>query len=462
MNDEEETQASGRRLPAIVAGTVSMAALAAFSVEAQEGGALATFGLSFGGEYRANNPDEDESSLTTGLTFALSSVTAVQSFALSADGRLILDESRDEFEFEQPGLSLSYARNSRSTIFDTSLSYRVQDVDGIEEVIDPVTETVIDLIDDDGTLESLQLTAGLETGRDARFGTDTQVSFTDRTYSGTSDPSLTDLESWQFSTALSFEVDPRIILSSNASYRETQEDDPAQTETRTTRLGLGGEFLIDPLWTASASLQYSLFETEEEEAGRRVLTENDGLGFSLGLNRQFRDGTLGISLSRETLDIGAEDSLRVFRNRSLHDGGELNWSLGLVSFPSGDVAPIISASYSRPTQRGSLSASFLQQTAVNDDDESVVSTSIALNYGQEINSVSGWSLSGSLSNVDNIGSDSDDQTRARIGVTYDHAVTRDWNLSTSLSHSVTYADSDRDNSASVLSLSLRRSFSFRP
>lgn len=462
MRDEEK-QATSRKLPAIVAGAVSTAALATFGVHAQEqGGALATFGLFFGGEYRANDPDEDESSLTTGLRFNLSSVTESQSFNLSADGRFILDESRDEFEFERPGLTLDYAWNNRSTAFDVGLSYRTQDVEGTEEVVDPITGTVVDLIDDDGTLESLRLTAGLETGREARFGTETRITFTDRTYSGTSDPDLTDLESWQFGTALRFEVDPRITLRTSANYRETQEDDAAQTENRTTRFGIGGEFLIDPLWSASANLQYSLFETEELFSGSRVLSEEDGVGFSLGLNRQFRDGNLGVSFARETSDIGAEDSLRIVRNRNLHDGGELSWSLGVVSFPNGDVSPVVSASYSRPTPSGSLSASLRQTTAVNSDDESVVSTAIALNYGHDINAVSGWSLNGSLTNVDIVGSDTGDQTRALVGVTYNHALTRDWNFSTSLRYRVTYADSDQDNSASILSLSLQRSFSFRP
>lgn len=461
MKDTEK-QAAGRKLPGIVAGTVSAAALAAFSVQAQEqGGALATFGLSFGGEYEIDDSGEDESSFTTGLSFDLSSVTRTHSFGLSADGRLLFDETG--LDFENPGIAVDYARANRSTAFDVGLSYSERDVEGEFEVIDPVTGIVTDLIDDDGTLESIRVNAGLETGRDAPFGTQTQFSYTGRTYTDTTDPNLADLESWQVSTALRFDVDPRISLRSSTSFRETQEDDAEQTESRTIRFGVGGTFLVDPLWTASLDLVYSRFETEEDDLlGNRVLTEEDGVGASLSVTRQFRDGTLGLSLARDVSDIGAEDSLGIFRNRAFANGGELAWSLGLVSFPSGDTAPIVSASYAMPTPRGSFSVSLQQQTAVDDDDRSVVSTAIAMDFGQAINATSGWSLNGSLTSVDVTGGDTDDQARLRVGVSYNHALTRDWDLSTALSHRVTYEGGEQNDSASTLSLSLERSFSFRP
>jgi hypothetical protein len=161
-------------------------------------------------------------------------------------------------------------------------------------------------------------------------------------------------------------------------------------------------------------------------------------------------------------DIGAEDSLGIFRNRAFANGGELAWSLGLVSFPSGDTAPIVSASYAMPTPRGSFSVSLQQETAVDDDDRSVVSTAIAMDFGQAINATSGWSLNGALTSVDVTGGDTDDQARLRVGVSYNHALTRDWDLSTALSHRVTYEGGEQNDSASTLSLSLERSFSFRP
>jgi hypothetical protein len=461
MKDEAK-QAAGRPRPAIVASlAVSLAGIAAFAVQAQDGGPLVTLGLSFGAQYEANDPDEDESSFSTGLSLDYSRATRSQTFRLSSDGRFVYDETTDGIEFQRPSLALAYSTGTRATAFDVGLSYSVQDVDGIEEIIDPITGEIADLLDDDGELESLQLSAGLVTGQDARFGTDTQVSLTDRSYSGTSDPSLTDLESWRIGTTLRFEVDPRITLTASGSLRETRRDNIEETEERTTVFGLGGEVLIDPLWTGSASLQYSIFETEQGIGAARILTETDRLGFSVGISRAFRNGSLGLTVARDASEDGVLDSVSLSRSHDLRNGGALNWSLGLNAFPDGGVAPISSLSWTQPTPDGSFSVN-LQQRATIDDDGDIVVTSLSMNYGQEINAVSGWSVNGSLTNVDNSAGSDNDQTRARIGLSYDRAVTRDWALSTSLSHNVTYAGDERDRSASVLSLSLRRSFSFRP
>lgn len=449
-------------LPGAIAGTLSAMALLVFAVQARgQEGTLATFGLSFGGSYTVNDPGENESDLASNLRFDLQSVTRTQSVGLSADGRLVFDGGR--VEFERPGITIDYARESRSTALNLGLSYSVRDVDGAAEIIDPVTGTVINLVDDDGTLESLGINAALVTGQDAPFGTQTSFSYVDRTYSGTADPDLTDLTNWQIGTTLRFDVDPRISLSTNASYRVTQEDDDEQTERRVTRFGVGGSFLIDPLWSASFDLGYSIFETEEDQPGLgRVITEENGTGFTLSVTRQFRDGSLSASLARDVSDNGTEDSLRLSRERALSNGGALAWSVGLISFPNGETAPVVSAAYTMPTPRGSFSASINQASSFNSDDESVVSTSIALNYDQAVNASSSWAVNGSVANVEVVGDQDQGQTRAQIGISYNHALTQDWDLSTALRHQIIYEDGEEDESASTLSLSLQRSFSFRP
>lgn len=458
---EKKRQAARKRPRSVMVGRVATVVLVVVAVQARgQEGPLATLGLSFGGSYTANDPGKDESDLTTRLSFDVSSVTQTQSFGISADGQFVFDE--EGLDFERPGLSLEYARANRSTAFDVGLSYRIRDVDGTEEVIDPVTLTVIDLIEDDGTLESIEATAGLETGRDAPFGTETRFRYTDRTYSETSDPDLTDLTSWQIDTTLRFDIDPRVSLRTSASHRVTEEDDETQTESRTTRLGFGGDFLIDQLWSASFELNYSIFATEQDFFGNRILDEEDGAGFSLLVTRQFRDGTLGLALGRSVSDIGAEDSLSAFRDRELVNGGEVSWSVGLVSFPNGETAPVVSASYAMPTPRGSFSARLQQSTSANSDDESVVNTLIGVDFDQAINANSGWSLNGSLSSVEIAGDEDRSQARAQVGISYNYALTRDWDLSTSLRHRITYEDGEENDRASILSLSLERSFSFRP
>jgi hypothetical protein len=442
----------------IAAGAASGAVLVAMGVQAQDQGTLVTLGLSFGGQYSANDPAADDYSLSTRLSFDLRSSTRQgQSFGLSADGRLVLDE--DGFGFDRPGLSGDYAFTNRSTALRFGASFREQDVDGETPVLDPDTLSVVDFIEDDGTRQTLGLTASLQTGLDARFGTDTRLSYNARRFTGTSDPGLTDLDTWQASTALRFEIDPRFTLRGSASYRQSEEEDAANTERRTTRVGIGADLALDRLWSATVDLSYSRIETERDIIGT---TRTEGGGFALGIDRAFRTGTLGVSLARQITETGPEDSLRLRRELDLANGGSLAWSLGVVSFDNGETSPIGSIAYSAPTPRGNFSVNLQQSTAVNSDDLSTVRTILGITYGEEITATSGWSLNGSLASVDVVGSSADDQLRAEIGLGYNHALTDDWDLSTRLRHRVTYEGGDRDTSASILSFSLERSFSFRP
>jgi hypothetical protein len=459
MKDNDE-QARGGRAPWIVAGAAAGLCVLTVGGQAQEGGTLATLGLSFGGQYTANDPGEDESSFATDLSFDLLTVTQSQSFGLSADGRFLQDETG--FGFENPGLSLDYVRANRSTALSFGMSYRERDVDGELAVIDPLTLSFVDFIEDDGTLQILDTTLGLQTGLDAKFGTDTQISFTSRTYSGTSDPDLTDLETWQASTGLRFEIDPRITLRASANYLERQEEDILRTARRNASAGIGADLALDPLWSASVGLSFFSLETERDDGlGGRIATQQDGAGFSVALNREFRTGSLGLALARQITTNGAEDSVQVSRDRVFANGAELAWSLGLVSFENGDAAPVASLAFDLPTPRGGFSVDLQQTTAIDEDDRNVRRTILDLGYNQEINSVSSWSLDGSLAGVEVVGA-TDDQFRAELGVGYSHALTQDWALSTRLRHRVTYENGSRDNSASILSLSLQRSFSFRP
>ncbi|WP_166486307.1 outer membrane beta-barrel protein [Jannaschia sp. CCS1] len=434
----------------------------AIGVQAQEIGTLATFDLSFGGQYTVGDgSDADESLLTTDLGFTLQSITRAQSFSLSADGRLQFDE--DGGGIENPGLAADYTRANETTALSLGVSYSLDEVDGEMDILDPLTQSVINFIDDDGTLETVTATAGLQTGLDARFGTDTQFSYSSRRYSGTSDPDLTDSDILQASMALRFDVSPAISLEVTANHVRREESGGTNESRETSRAGIGAEILLDPLWTATVDLQYSDISTEVDDGfGGRLISGQTGTGFTLTVNREFRTGTLGVSVSRQIAANGAEDSVRVSRTMELANDGVLSWSLGLVSFSNGDTSPIASFAYAVPTRRGNFAVNLQQMTALNEGDQSVISTVAGLSYNLSTTEISRWSLTGDLTRVDVVGSDTEDQQRLEVGVSYSHALTRDWDLSAGVSHRVNYAGGDQDSSASTLSIALGRSFSLRP
>jgi hypothetical protein len=460
----QKKQARRRAIPWIAAGTASGAVLLGMGVQAQEQGRLATFGLSFGGQYTADDPNAapDATRLTTGLSFGLSSVTPRgRSFGLFANGDIQLDE--EGLSFARPGIFVDYALVNRSTALNFDASFREQDVDGNFTQFDPLDPLSVDFIQDDGTRQTLRLAAGLQTGLDAPFGTDTLLSYNGRRFVDTSDPSLTDLDIFLFITSLRFEINPLFTLRTTASYEQSDEVGGENTDRDTARVGIGAVLALDQLWSAAVDLNYSRIDNESDNGlGGRDFTQTEGIGFVFGIDRQFRTGTLGFSLEREITENGPNDSFRVRRDREFSNGTVLDWSLGLISFDGEEISPIGSLAYSTATPRGNFSVNLVQSTAVDEDDRTTLNTSLGIDYTREINTTSSWSLNGALGSINYINNDTEDELSTVIGLGYNHALTRDWDLVTSLSHRVNYVGSDIDDTASILSFSLERSFSFRP
>jgi hypothetical protein len=86
---------------------------------------------------------------------------------------------------------------------------------------------------------------------------------------------------------------------------------------------------------------------------------------------------------------------------------------------------------------------------------------IALNYNQEINSVSSFDVSFGLGRSDEISGDESD-TRANLGVSYRHALTREWDWV--LGYEARYLLEDGGDPATGNRIFTRidRSFAFRP
>lgn len=435
------------------------------AVRAQEiGGPLVTLGLGFGADYEDNDPGDDDTSVFTDLQFSVQNRTRLSEVELVLDGRLQSEDG--SFELEDPGAAFLYGRANRSTAVDFSVSYREQDADGQIFVPDPLDFSTVDLIEDVGSRETVRVDAGLRTGLNARFGTNTQFSFTDRSFSGTTDPDLTDLEVFRGSTALRFDINPALSLRVTGAYVNSDEDDIAETERETVRVGVGATADIDQVWSVSADLRYSRIETDTLSivSGDSRSAVEEGGGFDVSVVRTMTNGTLGLSLGREITETGTRDNIRLSRALSMANGSDIAGSIGLVSFEDDDPSVVGSLSFQLPTPRGGLSVSFEQRARFDEDDGNVINTFLSGRYESSINSVSNWAVFGSLARVDGLDdlSSEDDQTTVRAGVSYNYAVTRDWDLSAAFDYRVDFEDGSETDQTSIVSLTLQRSFSFRP
>jgi hypothetical protein len=449
-----------RRLAALLLGCgLGVSGLAgALAQEAEEGGLFARIDLAAGIRAETGQGSDDETTARAGLAFGIDSVTRSQIFRFRAGADLEFD--RDGADLARPEASLSYVLASRATELGLDLAYRESDLD----------RTRADEIDSDdeilargGRRTSASAALRLITGREAPFGTQTRLSWSQRDYADTTDPDLFASTTLEASTVLRFEIDPAVTLRLTASLSQREDEDSVSTEKTTTRLGAGATVALDRAWTLELDAIATTITTERDSAlfGLRTRTETDGLDAQLKATRALRNGTLSFRLGREVETTGSRTTLELARALELKEG-TLSGTLGLVRFETGTLRPVATLSLSRAlTPTSTLSASLTRSAAVSDDDEDILRTRLSLALDQEIDARSRWSASMGLAEVEVVDG-TGDQRRIDLGLGYRRQLTRDWDLSADLSHRLTWEDGAREDSITTLSLNVARSFVFRP
>ncbi|MGB3554659.1 MAG: hypothetical protein WBA25_08470, partial [Jannaschia sp.] len=189
----------------VAAMGVAFAAVPSGIVLAQEavaGRPLVTVGVSSGLSLEDGGSGPSEIGLDTQLSFGLSAATRAQRFAVTTTGLFDLSDPAAADPF-RPDAGLSYGYETKDIAFSTDLLYSVREIDSTF----PIDEFEgADLISDTGSRTDTTLRFGLETGRTARFGTETEVELRDRSYTGTTNPDLTDLRSRSIASTLRFDL----------------------------------------------------------------------------------------------------------------------------------------------------------------------------------------------------------------------------------------------------------------
>ncbi|MEM1340696.1 MAG: hypothetical protein AAGF68_00145 [Pseudomonadota bacterium] len=418
-------------------------------------GTLFTLTLGLGYSYEDEEDEPSESFLTGLVDAALVANTSNQRFAFSAGGLVELDE--DDTNIERANTALNYAIFNRNTEASVDLAFRETEVDGddLDEDFD-----ADDLVDDDGTRETLTAGLRLITGRAARFGTDTRLGFREINYADTTDPDLVDETEFSFSTDLRFTVDRRIELGAFVTWSETEEDDAANRIETEVTAGLRGNFLLDRAWTGAFSL--AVGENDIEEFG--LDSTEDIVRASAAFARFMPNGTLAIETDLDSEDDAAITTLSVTRTLGLANGAALAASIGAAHYDNADTSrALFGLSYDNEIARGRFLSVAFNQTADRDDDDSeILRSTFDITYDQALTRNSQLRLTGGLAGIEVVDDTDDDTLRANIGVSYRHDLAQDWSFVASADHTVLYEDGERDDSESVLSLGVERRFSFRP
>jgi hypothetical protein len=388
--------------------------------------------LSAGLSYDTNEELEDPSPGDTtranlGATFGLVNETLVSRLAAS-----VLTEMRyesgpgedDGIEFRIPLGTLSYEREGIDSFATLNGRYFYDRVDDdvlvfLDEDLNPV-----DLLVDGGDLRRWTLDGRVGFGQASPIGAEAGFYYDNRDYIDVTDPDLYDRTDYGVDGVLSFSLTPTLRGRVTGAISRLEEDDVTETVTDTRNVGIGANYDIDAATVFSGDVAY----TSIEETFFDTLTDTtEGWVFDFSLQREVSNGTVGAALSR-TLTEAVERTELTFARAMELPSGELSYTLG-VSVPDsdGDTRFVGDVTYARELPSGSFSVSASQDTVTSDDEEDTLVTRVAVDYNYEINSVSSLGLNFGLGRSEDIGGGtSDTDVRANAGVTYRHALTREW------------------------------------
>ncbi|PZX13505.1 hypothetical protein LX81_03290 [Palleronia aestuarii] len=436
---------AGRRPPGLAALALSgvCAGLLVHGAQAQEAGRELNIGTSLGVQANDNlNLDSDSegstTSATAGFDFALLLANIGQSFALSGDFQLRSSNGPDE-DAVSDGLSsadlrLRYNRESRDARFGVNgfLSRREvaliepldivdlldPDGDGVPNLDDPLVLDDLDVATQRGTRLSFGLDTTLELRRTAPFG---------------------------------------IILSAGLSGLRYDDSSTGGLEDENRhRAGIGLRFDLNPVTQARLDLDYSSYEQDNDDEGRR-----DTFVLSLDLNRATQAGSIGLVTEAVSTEDGERFTLGLERSLDL-PLWTLTGQIGATRTEGGDVLPTGRLSASRDLRQGALSLDLTREVRSGSDDEERRVTGLSLDYSRPLTPLTSMGLDLSYLRSDATGDNDETESFGRAAIELNRTLSEDWSLSVSLAHRIEdngFADRAHDNR---ISFDLRRQVTFRP
>lgn len=406
-----------------------------------------------------------ETRLGTRLTFGIESESRVQTISLRLSGEYVLRDggTGEPREFLGPDLSFGYRREGATSDFTLTATRTEREVRDTFAVLadpgDPLSPS--DLILDDGTLESTDISARLRTGLEGPLGFEIGVAASSRQYRGTVNPDLEDGETLGADIALRARLSPQIDGRLTASVLEERTDNTERTRRQTTRLGTGLTFALDPIRTLDVAVGGVRIETTETLGGVRGTSTEDGLSFGLSYTEERPRGFFTMGLDRDFLSSGGITTARVGQSIALPTG-QLDYNVGIGMTDDGDFAPVGRLSLTQETRRSAWSAEFVA-ALVPDDDDAVATMSLELGYTEALTESLGLTLAVNYGVTSPLGDSTDpERRRATVEASLTRELTRDWGLTAGYIGRYSKdegSDSAWSNGAFV---EIGRSFSIRP
>jgi hypothetical protein len=393
----------------------------------------------------------------TVLGFGLESVTKVERFAFSIDADI--DEGRNNrssFDLTNSFVGLEYDRNTRNALVGLAFNFREADttssISDADFLINP------DIINQDsGSRRTYFGSLEAAIGREAPIGASFAWTYSESTFSDTSDPDLTDESTNDLSGQIDFRIDPRITASLTAKYIDFDAQGNGVSR-ETTGFGTAVNLEVTPVTTVDVSLSQDKIERSGDEVGT-----NEGLSGGFDVTRAVPNGSIGLSYASNVTsnDDGRRSFLSASRELDLPRGA-LAVSLGVTGADAVGTDPLVDISYRHERSTSLLSFGLSQSVRTNDDNQEQVLTSLRANFDQQINSLSSFGTSIGFFDVDDLDVIGNDSQRVDISLSYRYDLTPDWGLVSGYTYSLSKENNASDRSSNTVFVGLQRSFNWNP
>lgn len=380
--------------------------------------------FSFGQELEYDFNEGAQTRTLLGLELSTATRTQTLGFSVSTEYRGDFRDGRDDDLFFDNSLAaLSYSTGTPST--SLAFSARLRDVDLEEDPLELAPGLL--LINEEGTVTTGDIQARFELGIEQPLGLVLGAFYRDSNFSGTIDAGLSDETVLDVDALARFNLNSSFALRALTGLRQTDENDLVQTETETVFFGLGVETVT------RGGLRFAtdvIFDDTETRNNSVTSIRDDGLGFDISLEQARQNGVIGAEISSRLDEAGRRISAQLIRELTLPTGG-LGLSLGAVDQEGvEDLQFVGQVVYRRETQRGAVSVS-LEQAATTDDEDTLVSTNLQINYQAQINATSRWEAGlGFLQTDELLADDTDSETTASFS--YQRDLTSDWMMETGI------------------------------
>ena len=391
---------------------------------------------------------------TTKLGFGLVSVTRTQSLTLNAGASLRLirePATSSKLALDEPNLDFDYKLEAARTALQLDGYYRMSDVSLI--------------ISDDADLfgPGDRVTYGLggeiEIGKTAPFGLTFRAGHDVKDYTGTTSPSLFDTRRTNLGLTARLQFSPVSEGYLRADHDTYKAKDAPLTERRTERYSFGLTRALSKSATLDASIGYNRIETDLTTGGLRSTTQEDGATGALGLTYAMVNGSLTANLDRTVNQNGGRTSISIGRALEFTQSA-LSASIGATRGQSDATRLTGSLNWRHDLPQGNLTADLTRSVTNGDNDEDALRTRLSFAYNHEINDLSSFGVSLSQTINDEIFTGTQTEN-TRLGVTYQHALTSDWNMDIGYTYRTRKETGLTRANSHAIFLELSRSFSIR-